>query len=74
DPNPPRSVYVLWGKKTCGNKASNPLYTGYMTSFLEEGIGAGTNYLCLPEKPNLKIDSDAVGLNARTSKLGGVRY
>ncbi|CAL1275486.1 unnamed protein product [Larinioides sclopetarius] len=74
DPNPPRSVYVHWGKKTCGNKASNPLYTGYMTSFLEVGIGAGTNYLCLPEKPDLNTDSDAVGLNARTTKLGAVRY
>ncbi|KAF8789616.1 Stonustoxin subunit alpha like protein [Argiope bruennichi] len=74
DPKKPRSVYVHWGKKECGNKASNPLYVGYMTSFLEDGIGAGTNYVCLPEKPNLSVDSDAVGLNERTSKLAAVRY
>ncbi|GIX74480.1 hypothetical protein CDAR_419801 [Caerostris darwini] len=74
DPYQPRGVYVHWGKSTCGNKASNPLFTGYATSFTDEGIGAGTKYLCLPETPNVNVDSDTTGLNMRTSKLGGVRY
>ncbi|GIY03647.1 hypothetical protein CEXT_605691 [Caerostris extrusa] len=74
DPNKPRGIYTHWGKRACGHKASDVLYIGYMASFVEEGIGAGTNYQCLPENPNLKLDPDATGLDKRTTKLGGIRY
>lgn len=74
DPNKPRGHYTQWGKRTCGNKASNILYIGYMASFMEQGIGAGTEYQCLPENPHLNIDSDATGLDQKTTKLAGVRY
>ncbi|GIX74465.1 hypothetical protein CDAR_419751 [Caerostris darwini] len=69
-----RGIYTHWGKRACGHKASDVLYIGYMASFVEEGIGAGTNYQCLPENPNLKLDPDATGLDKRTTKLGGIRY
>ncbi|GFQ74531.1 stonustoxin subunit alpha, partial [Trichonephila clavata] len=74
DPNKPRGVYTNWGKRTCGNKASNILYIGYMASFMEQGIGAGTEYQCLPENPNLNVDSDATGIDSRNTRLAAVRY
>ncbi|GFX68825.1 stonustoxin subunit alpha [Trichonephila clavipes] len=74
DPNKPRGVYTNWGKRTCGNKASNILYIGYMASFMEQGIGAGTEYQCLPENPNLNVDSDATGLDPKSTRLAAVRY
>ncbi|GIX70644.1 hypothetical protein CEXT_524331 [Caerostris extrusa] len=69
---PTQRVYVCWGKTTCGNKASNPLFTDTRLLLQMKVLEQGTKYLCLPDT-NVNVDSDATGLNMRTSKLGGVR-
>ncbi|GIX72676.1 hypothetical protein CEXT_289921 [Caerostris extrusa] len=74
DPYQPRGA-VCWGKTTCGNKASNPSFSLDTRLLLQMKVLEQEPNTCVSLiPPNVNVDSDATGLNMRTSKLGGVSF
>jgi len=66
------STYIRWGRTTCPAGA-RVLYKGYMAGSQFNQVGAGSNYLCVHEKPQWS-KSNVPGVQAWSSLLYGTEY
>ena len=71
-------TYVRWGSTTCSHaddhhEIREKLYDGRMVGAYYSDAG-GSNYLCLPPKPDYGDLATAVELNDRTGRLWGTEY
>lgn len=67
-----RSVYIRWGSHGCNETTSSHIFTGYVASGAEMGVGGGSGYLCLPRDPNV---GERIEVPLRSgSFVSGVKY
>ncbi|XP_054713191.1 uncharacterized protein LOC129222686 [Uloborus diversus] len=68
------TTYVRWGSKECPKSPMIfQLETGYVSSSINKGTGGGSDYLCLPEKPD-KQDTQPSFDDEYKSFLAGAKY
>merc|ERR1711937_35465 len=67
----PRSTFVRWGKKDCGNDAET-LYPGFAASESRHHQGSGYNALCLHTKPELNPTRN--WQNGNSAEIRSIEY
>lgn len=64
-------TYVQWGNSNCTAPKTQVLYTGFVISSTEEGIGGTAQYDCAPKSPKKSYELTDTD---RKSHLAGIRY
>ncbi|XP_072043223.1 uncharacterized protein [Amphiura filiformis] len=65
------SLYIRWGSRQCPDTAE-VVYTGYVGGSHFYNDGGGSNYLCLPQDPDLIMASP--GIQSTRARIDTVEY